>query len=477
MGFSQWLADTVGAFGSNPAAFVTGSAGTILSRSGNAETPVRLLGEAVYLDAYRLGHITEEQLYRYMAELGFSENQTKVAYRTAKTHLSAIEASTKRIAEVYETVLDNQDLDNPANLDKTDFVKHEERYCKAMYKLGYDRAEASKLFKTLRPIPTFSILLEWLAKEAFEPTVIEKFGLEDDYPQIFNEIMIGLGVPENEAKKYWIAHWNVPSLGQIGRMFQRFRSDRTDRNDSVRLGAGATWEDLNMTLEDFEEACKLWEIPPYWVKKIIAESYQPLTFTSLQQGYAYGLKPDAWFKGRLLDYGYAPGDADFQLSIWRRKYFYTAKNTRSENLIYQLESGLMTKAEVKAKLVERGVPATDADYMVNFTEERYLLKKETIALQAVKRRYQKENLTDTQLVTMLTPQFPEANRRSRAIDIVKSSEPGAFVRYSIRDISRGLKDNKITPADARAKLDSLRLLDDDIDLILQLYEYTAPPEP
>ena len=139
-----------------------------------------------------------------------------------------------------------------------------EEYCRSMYLIGYDRSESVKLFEALRPVPTFSILLEWLAKEVFEPKIRARFLLDSDYPQIWDSLMESIGVPEFERKAYWAAHWTHPSPGQIGDMYTRWRSDRTDRSESDAKDAGVKVTDLDMGKADFTEALKLHEIAPYW---------------------------------------------------------------------------------------------------------------------------------------------------------------------------------------------------------------------
>ena len=194
-----------------------------------------------------------------MRELGFSPNQAKIFYHNTKVFLSKEDASIRRIANNFNTVFEHYETNPDDTFEQSNLELIQEEYCKQMYKIGYDRDESVKLFEALRPVPTFSILLEWLAKEVFEPKVRARFLLDDDYPQIWDSLMESIKVPEFERKAYWAAHWNHPSPGQIGDMFTRWRSDRTDRSESDAKDAGVSVDDLNMSKDDF--TCLLYTSP------------------------------------------------------------------------------------------------------------------------------------------------------------------------------------------------------------------------
>ena len=185
-----------------------------VQRGINNLDPVQILQGASYADAYRLNTIDGSMYYQYMRELGFSPNQAKLFYHNTKVFLSKEDASIRRIATNFNTVFEHYESEPTTEFDQSNLELIQEEYCKAMYKLGYDRSESVKLFEALRPVPTFSILLEWLAKEVFEPKVRARFLLDDDYPQIWDSLMESIGVPEFERKAYWAAHWNHPSPGR-----------------------------------------------------------------------------------------------------------------------------------------------------------------------------------------------------------------------------------------------------------------------
>ena len=529
MTLASWLSSLIGGFSNNPEFAVLSQAQAHSLRTAQGVNPLRLLSEGVYVDGLRMNYISTKQFYRYMAELGFTKNQAKLLYFTNKTRLTAIESATKRIANSYEKVFAENPLDPVHDVKETNLDKIKKEYRDAMYKIGYDKDTADKMFETLRPIPTFSIILEWLAKEAFEPEVIDRFGLLKDLPDVFVNLMRAIGVPDSETQRYWIAHWNHLPLGSIGEIYQRFGSHRSEYNDTTVLDLSPAqlldevtklgytvdefndmsikrkldlvvggdrniavldeinsqrdpdkqvkWGDVDFSATDYTEALKLHEIAPPWRDREIMRRFNPLTFTSLQQMYAFALKPDAWFLGRLRDYGYSKGDAEAMLSVWRRKYPYSSKESYPNNLFAKLENGAITDDAVKVILQSRGMPEPDIDYFISKAKDKYVLVHEKTKFTALKKKYLRQKMTEPELEAELLAIFPTSSNRDVMKSVIMTEGDGSFPRYNLRVIGNGLKSGKITKDEAERAFKSLRLLDTDIELILKIYEQLQEPDP
>lgn len=441
-----------------------------IDRGLKALDPVELLSAASYADALRLDYINQEQYLLYMRELGFSNNQAHIFYANTKAFLSKEDNAIRRVAKSFEAVFDYYDKNPNGTFQASALSTIKEQYCKAMYGIGYDESESVKMFEALRPVPTFSILLEWLAKEVFEPTVRARFLLDSDYPKIWASLMESLGVPDFEAKAYWAAHWNHPALGQIGDMFTRFRSDRTNRSEEDAQGAGSSVAALSMTKDDYTEALKLHEIAPYWRDRIIANSYRPLPLTTLQQIAQYGLKDQNWLKGRLEDYGYSSGNAQIILDTWNIKFPLGSKAPIDDSHLKQYERGDITYAECLTALTTAGLTTAAATFVTKLVRDKITLKVDRSKLQAWKRAYRSRNLDDAKLRALIGRTESDSSRVDHFANLVKASEDAAFSRLRMRDISRGYSDGKLTKAEARSEYEGLRTLDSDIDILLKIYE-------
>ena len=466
--------------GGTAAGGVLNSVNTRLQRGTNALDPVQILQAASYADSYRLDGITSLQYYQYMKELGYSENQAKVFFHNTRVWLSKEDAGIKRIAQSFNVVFEQGDVAKTSGELDSLLATIVGNYQKEMYRLGYDSQESLKIFEALRPVPTFSILLEWLAKEVFEPDVRSTFKLDEDYPRIWANLMTAIKVPEFEAKAYWAAHWNHPSPGQIGQMYTRFRSDRTNKSTADAKGAGTTIAKLNMTKDDFTEALKLHEIAPYWRDRIIANSFTPLNITTLQGAYVYGLESDDWFLGRLEDYGYSAENAQFILKVWRRKYPYASKAPRADNILLRVQTGETHRLEGVTEMVDAGIPKDAAEFVVDIAYEKWILRREREKIKAWRDLKKRGIKTDNEIFDLIKASGYNDGRANSIWELVLDADPGYANRMRYRDISRGYQDGKLTKTEARSAYEDLRVYDDDINTLLKVYEPdpdAQPPDP
>lgn len=439
------------------------------SRAIFALDPVKTMDFAAYCDAFRLKAINKSQFYRYSRELGYSPHQAKLGYNNFRQFISGEQAAVKRIADSLDTVLTKHQgtSKNPSNPGSNALIL--KQYQKHMFKQGYGAEEAETIFNALRPVPTFSILLEWLAKECFEPEIIKKFKLDADYPVIWKELMAALKVPANEAKNYWIAHWVHPAPGQMAEMFHRLDARRTDYSTSDLADVGVSWESVKMDKSDFIEGLKLQEIAPYWHDKLLATSYQPLTLTALQQGYVFGLKTDDWFVGRLRDYGLSEDNAKFTMNVWRRKFPYGSKSPKSENAILLYQRGEIESDAAIAMLVANKVPADAASFVVGVVTDKRNFEVEAKEITGIAKKYRKQAMSRQELIALATSAGVDPSRVDRVADIVEAEKEGLLTRLKIRDVKAGVKNKNLTIAEAKEILQSIRIDDSDIAWLIQIY--------
>jgi len=446
---------------------------TRAQRVGRSEDPVELLNAAAYIDAYRHKVINKSTMFQVLREMGYDEGTAHIAYHHTKEFLTKEDNGIRRIANSMERVFDYYNANPTGTFPENRLNDIKRTYCKNMYRIGYDEDQAAAAFETLRPVPTFSILLEWLSKEVFEPEVRTRFKLDEDYPRIWDSLMQAMSVPEFERKAYWASHWNHPAPGQIGSMYTRFRSDRTNRSAEDAAGAGTTVDDLSMSKADFTEALKLHEIAPFWRDRIIANSFRPLPFSTLQQIWQYGTKDREWIKGRLEDYGYSSGNADILLNTWTRKYPPKWRAPFSINITKRYMRGVITRVKCIADLRAEGLDANTAEYVTGLIDDKRTLEIEKEVLRTLKRRYARVKLSMQEIENLAFAKLNDRARSKRIAEIVVAGENGAFSRMRIRDITRALADGKIDNAGARAALDNLRTLDSDVDILLALYAETS----
>jgi len=96
-----------------------------------------------------------------------------------------------------------------------------EKFKNDLTKQGYSVDDADTLHKLRWFIPTISDLVLLAGRDQFEPETIEKFELQKDVPTELIQWGLKIGYDEDWIRKYWGAHWRVPSIQQAFEMVHR----------------------------------------------------------------------------------------------------------------------------------------------------------------------------------------------------------------------------------------------------------------
>lgn len=157
-----------------------------------------------------------------------------------------------------------------------------------------DRIELLK--KVTEYFPSPADLITFAVREVYTPEIVEKYGQMEDLPPKFLEEAKKAGLPEEQAKNYWAAHWILPSVGQGYEMLHR----------------GVIDEEGLMTL------MRTQDIMPFWRDKLMKISYSPLTRVDVRRMNKLGILDEAGVKKSYMDIGYNEENAqlmtDFTLA-------------------------------------------------------------------------------------------------------------------------------------------------------------------
>ncbi|GAH48545.1 unnamed protein product, partial [marine sediment metagenome] len=187
----------------------------VMGRTTPHPAPVQVLVQSAIIDP---GRTTENRVE--LKKHGFDETQIDnlflAAYRT-------LDEGTLRILYLRGEI-------------------DESRLYERMRELGYTDIRTGEMAKTWKTIPGPADLLHMVAKEAFEPDMYTLLGLDQGFPTEQMPSMEAHGLSRYWAEKYWIAHWDQPSIGQGFEMLHR---------DVIGL-------------PELDLLFRAVEIPPYW---------------------------------------------------------------------------------------------------------------------------------------------------------------------------------------------------------------------
>jgi hypothetical protein len=133
--------------------------------------------------------------------------------------------------------------------------------------LRQDQMRIEMLQELAYQMPSVRDVVGFLAHEVFEPKMIAKYGLDDEWGELDKTMFDKVGLREPMALNYWRDHWQHASWGQVTEMLHR---------DQV-------------TEQDVYDWFRLVEIPPYWRKGLTALMWNLPGRVELRMMAQYGL--------------------------------------------------------------------------------------------------------------------------------------------------------------------------------------------
>ena len=242
-----------------------------------------------------------------------------------------------------------------------------------MRELGYTDTRTKEIVQTWELLPPPQDLFTMVAKEAFEPDIYKKLGLDAEFPTEQVEWLKKQGISEDWARKYWIAHWAQPSIGQGFEMLHRGVIDL----DTLDLLFRAT------------------EIPSFWRDKLTKIAYQPYTRVDVRRMHNLGTIGDEELIKAYLDLGY---DAEHALNMANFTIKYNAETqqqlTRS-TILNTYREGLVSRKDAVQMLKNLDYDEGLANFYL--TLEDYEKEKELQKLKI-------ENIRDQFLLNLMNEQ-------------------------------------------------------------------------
>lgn len=242
---------------------------------------------------------------------------------------------------------------------------------KRFRQLGYKDKQIAELIQTFPVIPGPGDLFHLVAKEAFEPDMIEHYGYDEEFPEEQVKWLKMQGISDYWAKKYWYAHWDVPSIGQGFEMYQRGVIDFPE-----------LW-DLFRTIE----------IPPFWREKLTEIAFMPYTRVDVRRMHAMGTLSDDELIRSYQDVGFSPEKAlkmaEFTIQFNKQ----SEKDLTRAQVLDGYKDDLISQQDTQALLIEMGYDSTEASYFISSTDFDKVKDIEKIKLNNVQDKFQ-NNLID-----------------------------------------------------------------------------------
>lgn len=315
-----------------------------------------------------------------------------------------------------------------------------------------ERIETLKFITEFLPSPRD--LVEWQAKEVFEPKMVAKYGLSDEFDTLDLSLFAKVGVTPEQARNFWIAHWEHASWNQVVEMLRRGQLKEADLWDWFRLV----------------------EIPPYWRQKLINISWEVPTRVDVRRFWDMRTIDEARLREIYTSLGYHGKDLDDYV-LWTKIY------VDFPDLLARYKNNWIGIEDVKTELIAMGMKPERADTLI----------EEKVKKAAPERTADELKLTITDIYKGVKQNKITREEGVELIQYLGSTEFEARFKLDVNvppdeedkakeerqvtkaDILTGLKTAVITREEATAKLLELRYSAANVELLLKIFDAQVKP--
>ena len=224
---------------------------------------------------------------------------------------------------------------------------------KYLLKNGYQMEDVPLLAQVMQPRPSIQDLIQFAVKEVFSYEQANKFGQYQEFPPDFAREAKLAGLSDQDAQRYWAAHWQLPSPQMGYEMFHR---------------GIISQEDLNNLLKSLD-------IMPYWRDKLTKLNYNVIGRVDTRRLYAYNLYSEQDVYKSYLDQGYSPNDAkkltEFTVKYdaeQDEKHKSKLKNLTYAQLLKAYRRKVISRETCKQEIIKLGYDNQEVEWLLSITD-------------------------------------------------------------------------------------------------------------
>ncbi len=303
------------------------------------------------------------------------------------------------------------------------------------------------VYKTLaQRIPPVADIITMAVREAFNPAIASRFGQYEDFPKDFGRYAQQQGLSEDWAKRYWAAHWGLPSPQQGFEMLHRGVIDQRD-----------------LTL-----LMKAQDIMPFWRDKMVDIAYRPLTRVDVRRMYKEGILDEKGVFNAYLDAGYNEDNAANMTEFTIAYVLSQQSKFTTGDVVKAYAARMIPRSEARSLLTMLGVRRSDADYIIgtaDYKREWALTNAKTSAIRNLyKRGEYRENQARSELLRLNLPSDQVDTLMEQWWYERKESPAPTFTKA---ETFKFMKQGLLTPDRGRQELQTMGYDDEHIDIYMK----------
>jgi len=407
----------------------------LLKKKGYAEDKIQILLDGFkrnlevgeILEAYRRGEMVEEEAESKLAELGLDDYEIDILLKISKRLLDR----TELIALWLRGIIDESELNE------------------RLKEHGYEPDDIEKIKQLAFYIPSVSDLIELTVKEAFDEEKVKRLGLDANVDKVVSKVgkyAKAHGLSEDWLKRYWYAHWRLPSPEQGINMFFR----KVISYDELK--------DLLVALD----------YPPYWVDKLLSLAVNIPTRVDLRRFLENNLADFDYVVQQYEKQGYTHDDA---VRLAKLAFFEVTRDERNKlrnTILDGFKNGWITEDEARQMLKDIYIP----DAVIEFLIQNAKLEKHDEQIKAeiktIREQYLKGIIDESKMFTMLIT-LGLRSKEAEYYRYIWKKEKEARQRHLTRfDLDRLAKHNLISKQKYIEKMQQIGYSKEDAELLYEL---------
>lgn len=237
----------------------------------------------------------------------------------------------------------------------------------ALRKIGI-HSDYTDLYKTLAyPIPPVADIITMAVREAFSPDIASRFGQYEDYPPEFEEWAEKKGLTPEWSKRYWAAHWSLPSAQQGFEMLHRGIIDESE---------------LHLLLRALD-------VMPFWRDKLTKMAYRRVTRVDVRRMYRTGVINENEVYQAYAEQGYNERDAMRMSKFTVQQTLATQSKFTARDIIGAYAKYMITQSETQSLLRDVGVRDENISFIISSADYKREWELTDSKISAIRNLYKK----------------------------------------------------------------------------------------
>ncbi len=327
-----------------------------LTHNLNTVFPTEILDPASLIEAEAFGEITNDTFKSEMKKHGFDRRRTN------------------DLRIITQTKLNSSDL---IQLRRRGLISDSDfRAQQKMSRTG-DKTMA-QIEDLTKYVPGVQDTIQFAVREAYRDDIAGKFGYDEDFPDstrietitkmnpdqydnldgsdrlIAQALQIGLD--PDILKRFWRAHWQLPSITAGLEMFHRLRPEFNPGNP--------------VDFETIKELLKIQDIAPFWQERILETSFNLPTRVDVRRMYVAGLLTQQEVYDLYQQRGYNPEWAEKLTQLADSDKLHSGRDLSKTMIEKAYEEGIIKYQEALTLLIEMRYDTNEAEIIMDLIDRK-----------------------------------------------------------------------------------------------------------